>query len=480
MKKKVSLLSAPPLKIFFPAFLVAAALLFRLAPLAAALAAPGFPDNVSRPDTPGYLSPARTLAFSGCYEGTGRVPGFPFFLSLCFRATQNDNCRLPAVLLTTIGILTAFLCGAAARILTGDRRIGFVAALLAALNLTAVANGPMLLSDTLFGLFAALQWLLFVIALRRREPLLLPLAAAVAAVGALIRPINVAWIAPLAVLTLCFPGGSWKRRFASVGISAAVFFAVITPWMCRNHALGAGYTLDTNTGAMLHQNGAMLQAAVHGTDFEAEKAKLLAEQDVLFLDTVTFPDEASREKWRMRRLLGMIAEHPFRWFSQHFDWHILLPDVPTLSELFGATTPGRGTMAVLASDGVVAAVRHYFDGKMWILWVVLPLLLPTALLYFGAAAAVAGYLWRLRDHRFDVLVLLAFAEYYFFLPGAITAPRYQIPALPCLAALAAAALIRIARGKTGRDDGDAGTANLSGAAPGNGRAKGTRPPAKAK
>ena len=165
--------------------------------------------------------------------------------------------------------------------------------------------------------------------------------------------VYVAWIAPLVVLTLCFPGGSWKRRFAAVGISVVVFFAVITPWMCRNHALGAGYTLDTNTGAMLHQNGAMLQAAVNGTDFESEKAKLLAEQEELFRDTTAFPDEASRESWRMRRLLGMIAEHPFLWFSQHFDWHILLPDVPTLSELFGATTPGRGTMGVLAADGIV-------------------------------------------------------------------------------------------------------------------------------
>ena len=31
---------------------------------------------------------------------------------------------------------------------------------------------------------------------------------------------------------------------------------------------------------------------------------------------------------------------------------------------------------------------------------------------------------------------IAFAEYYFFLPGAITAPRYQLPALPCLCTMA--------------------------------------------
>jgi len=479
--KKFPHFSASPLRVFLLAFLIAAALIFRFAPLAAALAAPEFPDNVSRPDTPGYLAPARSLAFSGNYEGTGRAPGFPFFLSLCFRTTRNADCRLPVTLLTLVGIATAALCGAAARILSGDRRIGVLAGALAALNLTAVANGPMLLSDTLFGLFAALQWLFFAAALHRRDLRLLPPAAAVAAVGALIRPINVTWIAPLVVLILLFPGAPRKKRLAAAGISLLVFFAVITPWMCRNRALGAGFTIDTNTGAMLHQNGAMLQAAVNGTDFEAEKAKLLDEQHETFRDTTAFPDEASRESWRMRRFLGMIAAHPFRWFSQHFDWHILLPDVPTLSELFGATTPGRGTMAVLAADGVLAAVRHYFDGRMWILWVVLPLLLPTALLYVGAVAALAGYLRRLRERWFELLVLLAFAEYYFFLPGPITAPRYQIPALPCLCTVAAIALMHFLRGKSGKDD-SAPAKPVSGPAPApkKARAKGARPPAKAK
>ena len=151
------LLSAPPLKLLLLALLIAAALLLRFFPLAAALASPEFPDNISRPDTPGYLAPARSLVQSGTYEGTGRAPGFPLFLSLCFRTTGNDDCRLPAVLLTIVGIATAALCGTAAWILSADRRTGVLAALLAALNLTAIANGPMLLSDTLFGLFAALQ-----------------------------------------------------------------------------------------------------------------------------------------------------------------------------------------------------------------------------------------------------------------------------------------------------------------------------------
>ena len=42
--------------------------------------------------------------------------------------------------------------------------------------------------------------------------------------------------------------------------------------------------------------------------------------------------------------------------------------------------------------------------------------------------------WRSRWR--ELVIFLAFCEYYLFLPGAITAPRYQLPALPLLCTLA--------------------------------------------
>ena len=38
------------------------------------------------------------------------------------------------------------------------------------------------------------------------------------------------------------------------------YAAVLLPWMARNAAAGAPWCIDTNTGAMLHQNGAMIPA----------------------------------------------------------------------------------------------------------------------------------------------------------------------------------------------------------------------------
>ena len=77
--------------------LLAAGFLLRLA-----VALPGFQGGVgthfSRPDSCGYLGPARALAVSGEYlSGPGgkpdfqRAPGFPFFASLVLRAAGPDN-----------------------------------------------------------------------------------------------------------------------------------------------------------------------------------------------------------------------------------------------------------------------------------------------------------------------------------------------------------------------------------------------------
>ena len=51
---------------------------------------------------------------------------------------------------------------------------------------------------------------------------------------------------------------------------------------------------------------------------------------------------------------------------------------------------------------------------------------------------------KLPQHYYELFLFLAFAEYYFFLPGAITAPRYQIPALPALTVNCALVLAALA------------------------------------
>jgi len=169
-----------------------------------------------------------------------------------------------------------------------------------------------------------------------------------------------------------------------------------------------------------------------------KKARLLAESEAEFADTARYPDEASREAWRLRRYREMVFAHPLVWLRQSASWRMLIPDAPTFWELCGKTAAGRGTMGIVAKYGFFAGVRHYFGGSWSLPLLTALLLLPTVALYAFALWMVICDICRIRERWYALVVFLAFAEYYLLLPGAITAPRYQIPALPMLCVMAAA------------------------------------------
>lgn len=434
--------SAPKTVLAAVAVFVAATIL-RLAVAAPALLSDDT-RRFARPDTEGYLHPALALARGDGYPGGGRVPGFPFFAShfLKWGGAPEQN-ALPALV---IALCAAGGTAAAFVFLAGCCRsfgTGIAAGTLYALNLTAVANAPMLLSDTLFGALAALQFLFFMLFRQRKLRFLFLPMTAVAAIGTLVRPINLLWIFPaLALLLLDFSPG-WTRRSKCVyGVAGAMLFvAIVTPWMLRNLAAGYGFSPDTNTGAVYHQNGAMLMAEVNRTDFESEKARLLQESAEEFSDTARYPDEAAREAWRLRRYREMALAHPLVWLRQSASWRIFIPDAPTFWELCGFTVPNRGTMGIMAKYGFFAGVRHYFGGNRKMPALTFLLILPTLALYAGALGRLVCDICELRTRWYELAVFLAFAEYYLLLPGAITAPRYQIPALPVLCVMAAAFLL---------------------------------------
>ncbi len=400
----------------------------------------------SRPDSSGYLNPALALAESGRFlDAPGgepsavRAPGFPALAALCYRLAGIGNNSALAVVLILFSTAAAIPVWLAGREL-GGRRTGEIAAGLLLFNLTMMAQAPMLLSDTLLAFSVSLQFYWFVRFLRRGgRPADFLWSIFFAALGALIRPINSVWILPALVLLGAAPSPGWRRKLWTGAAAVLLFAAVLTPWMWRNFRIGAGFCIDTNTGAMLHQNGAMLLAKINGTSYESEKAKILSELKERFADHEAFPDEASRVNYRMERFKALIYAHPLAWLPQHFRPHILLPDAPGFFELLGVTSSDRGTLNVLQKRGLFAAVNHYFAGRFWLPLLLLPLLAVTLLLYAGAAVWLGTALWNWKREWFALLVFLAFVEYYFFLPGPVTVPRYQLPALPALAVAAALA-----------------------------------------
>ena len=394
-----------------------------------------------RPDTVGYLTPAKSLVNSGTYEGTRRPPGLPVLAAAVFKAGGGE--KVLSFVLATISAF-AVLAVARAGFLYGGHPAALIAGCLYALNPTALGNAPLLLTDCFAGVFAAMQYWFFLEFYRKKRLWGLYGCAGAAAIGVLIRPVNLLFILPLLFLLAVMPGMKWQKKLQYGVISALLFFAVISPWMFRNAAQGAGFTIDTNTGAMYHQNGAMLLGEVSGRGYEFEKQRILNEQAELFADKVRFPDEKSREEYRINQYKLLVKKHFFVWLKQQMNYQILLPDVPSLLECLGVSSSDRGTMAVLKEQGLMAAVRHYF-GKHWfsIILAVLPLIAVSLLTYFGSLTFLMIAFRNFKRDWLEIFIFAAFVYYYLFLPGAIVAPRYQIPALPGLAVTAALGIVAV-------------------------------------
>ncbi len=415
-------------------WLLGAALVLRGAFAISALLSQGG-QRLLRPDSDCYLAGMRQLAETGKLQILERAPGFAGFTAPIWKLFHAYSAVV--VFLVLVSVAALYILYLACREYATENQ-SLIAVGFAAFHLTLIANAPLLLSDTLFFFWATLEFYWLLRFWKRKTLSCAALAGLAGGIGALVRPINVLHVFCLVVLALCTAQLSWKKRLAGAGLAMAGFAVAVLPWMSFNAARGAGFAIDTNTGAMLHQNGAMLQAEVNHTGFEYEKFRLLQKEHLAFRDKNRFPDAAAREKYRKNEYRKMVCEHPWIALKQQIcNFAILLPDAPTALEDLGISVPNRGTMGVLAKNGFVAACRHYFGKRFGALLLVAPFLLVALVVLIYAARRLIYAARNGKTHYREWLLFGAFALYYLWLPGAIVAPRYQIPALPVLCLLGA-------------------------------------------
>ncbi len=408
------------------------------------------PELLTRLDSASYRLPARaieenygkkmTIAPDSSFPAVQRPPGYIFFLVLVGRTLIHI-----AIAGCLIDALTVFPVAFAGRSLAG-RRAGFWAAVLYALNLTALANAPLVLADSLLGFFCAWQVFFLVRAWRTKRLSDFLFGAVFAALAALTKPVNLPVflvLIPLVLAPVIFH--AWKRTAAAVLLTALVFCALLMPWMIRNQSVGAGFVLDRNSGLTARHNTAAILARVNGTDIDTERAALEAEAEAAFsvrpeTDAFNaFEKEMEQDRWYLAQYRKAIFKHPGATAATHlFQVWILLPDLPDFLQNLGLRTGERGTLAVLRKDGVVAAFRHYMDGSYAAVFLAMPFLIVSGALWALTAAGAWIYA---RRRRWTVLALFAaFVLYYLAVPGPVLMPRYQIPSLPFACALAGAVI----------------------------------------
>jgi dolichol-phosphate mannosyltransferase len=410
------------------------------------LALPGWDTPESaffRPDSPTYVEPARALLAHGSLTeapdspvaATLRPPGFSLLCAALLGLSGGDL-RWPVLFFCLLGALTA-LPVYRAGVWFGGHRVGLLAAGLFGLQLTSLSATPLYLSDTLYAFLVAWQLLCFLRFWRQHRLLDYWLGVLLAAVGTLVRPVGLPWVVPALFLVLIMTPKSWWKRGLGVLGAVIIYAVVLCPWMARNAHADAGFVLDTNTGNTLYfHNAAALLAVAEGGSAEDYRQQWQADLAALKLsEPERFPTVKAEEDWKKAQAVAIIRRHPLTYLRLHFRPFVLLPDAPSFLELLGYTQGGRGTFEVLNRDGVLAAVRHYFGGQLWLLALVAPLAALAGLCYLAAGVELLRRLGR-RQWYFAWL-FLAFVVYFIILPGPIAMPRYALPALPLICLLAA-------------------------------------------
>ena len=137
----------------------------------------------------------------------------------------------------------------------------------------------------------------------------------------------------------------------------------------------------------------------------------------------------------MHRYLTLVAEYPWLTLRLQMQPQVLLPDAPAFFENLGQTESGRGTLDVIRMQGIIAGIRHYFNGKFHLLGLAMPLLLWVGVLYGAVSCHV---IWSLMNNQGTyICYFVLFILFFLILPGPIVMPRYHLPALPMMCILGA-------------------------------------------
>lgn len=407
-----------------------------------------------RPDTWTYLMPAESLAVTGAYNNSIddkqaaslRPPGLPTFIASVLKlkiilgaeaksGLAVNSSAFISFLLIIISALTVIPLFKGA-LLIGGKRAAYMASIFLIFHITHVAHAPLILSDTLYTFLAAWQCYYFIAFYVKPKSSYALIGMFFLVLATLVRPTGLFWIVPALFLIFLHKALPIKKRFVTSFLSLVIFIGGLFPWLYRNHNIGVGYRLDSNIGNFYYHNAVALEGALTGESNESIRQRWYKQTELEFASNPdVYKTEKDRIEYKLKKMKEVIAKAPFTYSLMHLQPMLLAPDAPTFFENLRLTQTGGGTLDVLHHQGIWAAVNHYFDGKLYLLMAIIPLLGLIGVLYLGVAFQL---IWWISKHKwYQCWMFMALVVYYLLLPGPIVMPRYHMPSLPFMCIMAA-------------------------------------------
>jgi len=373
------------------------------------------------PDSFTYLAPARNLLHGlgfvdqlGAVE-TIRTPVYPLLLALFGART------LPVIILQhllNVALSVAIYLFAERRL--GSRFAALVASLLFALDIPTIHYANKVLTETPF---TALLYVVFVLTLQNRRPIVLALLTGILV---LLRPIALFFFLGLAAFLVI-------RRLPVRQVIAFIAVALALPmaWAFRNQVLTGVFTVSSIGGInMIEARAGGVLAIEDEGDFRKDLADegnaLIEEADDEIQQKLHIPDaqdlpEDVRAKYYMRYALHVIREHPLSFMQ--------LTIRGLLVNLFDSDWD-----ALWDVSQVSPAVLELILGAI-----------PIVVFVFATIGTIA--LWR-SDRVLALLLIIVVGYFIGISAGGEAESRFRVPVVPEIVIAAAAGVAAVRRAVT--------------------------------
>lgn len=323
-------------------------------------------DNHLSGDSASYLGPARSMAGGdGFVEPTfRRTPGYPLFLMLF--APAGFSPAAIAFVQHLIAVLIAALVYRLGQTLSGDWRVGAIAALLFTFDLPTLNMTNLVYTETLFTLVLLGSVICLVAVVTEATSRDLRRCAAAGALmgwAVFTRPVGLVYLALVACALLV---ASSRRRLARTAVFVLCASVLPLLWAARNERATGHFTLSTIVAWNLYYDHVPAMLAIDRPGDHRENVKAIQKEMQQALDpALKDADHVERSATWKRKGWEILAAHPWQTAKTHARATALMFLTPGAGVI--ATGPARAQLNRLLVAYTLPCFLFSCAG-LWLLW----------------------------------------------------------------------------------------------------------------